>query len=345
MGAPKTGREIRLVSRPQGEPTPAEFELAEAEVREPGSGDIVVRNLFMSVDPYMRGRMNDVRSYVPPFRLGAPLEGGAVGEVVASRAEGVDEGDVVVHNLGWRDYAVLPAASAERVEAIPHLSRYLGILGMPGLTAWAGLLRVARFEPPDAVFVSGAAGAVGTAAGQIAKLLGAGRVVGSAGNADKVRLLTEDLGFDAAFDYHDGPVAASLAAAAPEGIDVYFDNVGGEHLEAAISHLRPHGRVAACGAISVYNATSPPAGPRNLTLVIGKRLTISGFIVSDHSDMRAELTEKVGGWLADGSLLAPETVVDGLERAPEAFIGMLAGANTGKIVVRIAAGSHPAAQP
>ncbi len=333
----RTGREIHLVSRPRGEPGPANFTSVETEVAEPGANQILVRNLIMSVDPYMRGRMNDARSYVPPFRLGEVMQGGAAGEVIASRSPSFKVGDTVTHNLGWREFAVVAADQAAAVDtgAAP-LSRYLGILGMPGLTAYVGLVDIAAFRAPDAVFVSGAAGAVGGAVGQMARLLGSDRVIGSAGTDEKVQLLTGKLGFDAAFNYRTGPVAGLLATAAPGGIDVYFDNVGGEHLEAAIGALRVRGRIAACGAISGYNAAEPPPGPRNMSFVVGKRLTIRGFIVSDHADRRDEFVSRVGGWLRDGLLVAPEHIVDGLEHAPEALISMLRGANTGKALVRIA---------
>jgi NADPH-dependent curcumin reductase CurA len=330
-------REVHLVARPVGLPTPDDFAVVEAEVGDPGEGEILVRNLYMSVDPYMRGRMNDVRSYVPPFALKEVMQGGAVGEVVASRSPAFAEGDTVTHNLGWRDLAVLPAAHARAVDAgAAPLSRYLGLLGMPGLTAYVGLVDIAAFTAPDIVFVSGAAGAVGSAVGQMAGILGSARVVGSAGSDEKVAVLERDLGFDAAFNYKAGAVSDLLAEAAPQGIDVYFDNVGGEHLEAAIGALRPMGRIAACGAISGYNATEPPAGPRNMSFIVGKRLTMRGFIVSDHDDRREEFVERVGGWLRDGRIRAPETVVEGLDHAAEALIGMLRGTNTGKTVVHIA---------
>ena len=218
--------------------------------------------------------------------------------------------------------------------ALAPESAYLGVLGMPGLTAYAGLMAAARFRPGDTVFVSGAAGAVGSLVGQIAKLSGAARVIGSAGSPEKVARLLE-LGFDAAFDYHDGPVLPQLRRAAPEGIDVYFDNVGGEHLEAAISALNVHGRVCLCGAISQYNATEPPAAPRNLALAIGKQLSLQGFLVSGHQDLGPEFREKMAGWLAAGEIRWDETVREGLDDAPQAFIDLLAGANTGKMVVKL----------
>lgn len=330
-----SNREIHLAARPQGWPTEDNFRLVETEMPTPGPGQIVVRNQYMSVDPYMRGRMNDVKSYVPPFALDAPLDGGAVGEVVASEAEGVKPGDIVLHGLGWREYALLDAHAARAVDPnLAPVTAYLGVLGMTGLTAYAGLLDVAAMRPGETVFVSGAAGAVGSMVGQIARLKGAGRVVGSAGSAAKVQRLRA-LGFDAAFDYHDGPVRDLLKAAAPDGVDVYFDNVGGEHLEAAISSMRLHGRAAICGMIAQYNDTEPAAAPRNLAMLIGKRLTLRGFLVSDHGHLREQFVQEVSGWLRDGTLSYDETVVDGIENAPSAFLGLLRGENLGKMLVRV----------
>ncbi|AXO35721.1 NADP-dependent oxidoreductase [Micromonospora sp. B006] len=328
-------REIHLASRPQGWPTAENFRLVTTEVPTPGPGQVVVRNRFMSVDPYMRGRMNDVKSYVPPFALDAPLDGGAIGEVVAGEAGGVKPGDVVLHGLGWREYALVDARGARKVDPdLAPVTAYLGVLGMTGLTAYAGLLDVAAMKPGETVFVSGAAGAVGSMVGQIAKLRGAGRVIGSAGSRAKVERLTA-LGFDAAFDYHDGPVSKQLRAAAPDGVDVYFDNVGGDHLEAAIGAMNLHGRAAICGMIAQYNATEPPAAPRNLALVIGKRLTLRGFLVSDHGHLREQFVQEVAGWLREGRLSYDETVIDGIEQAPEAFLGLLRGENLGKMLVRL----------
>ncbi len=333
-----TALEVRLASRPQGWPTEDTFEIAEVEVPTPGDGQILVRNVVMSVDPYMRGRMNDVKSYVPPFQVGQPLDGGAVGEITAvgSGVQGLAVGDNVLHGLGWREYAVLDAKHAVKVDpAIAPLSAYLGVLGMPGLTAYAGLLATAEFKPGDVVFVSGAAGAVGQLVGQIARLKGASRVIGSAGSPEKVKYLTEELGFDAAFNYKDAPVSEQLAAAAPNGIDVYFDNVGGEHLEAAISSLNVHGRVAICGAIAQYNDTEPPAAPRNLVQVIAKRLTLRGLLVGDHKDLQQQFVAEVGAWVAKGELKYSETTIEGGARqAPAAFLGMLRGENTGKMLVQ-----------
>ncbi len=329
------GREVRLVARPQGMPVTSDFEVAEVEGRAPGEGEVLVRNLFLSVDPYMRGRMNDVKSYVPPFELGKVMDGGAVGEVAASTVASHAVGDLVLHGLGWRELAVGPAKAfkvLDRGDFSP--SYYLGVLGMPGLTAYAGLFDVAGFTDGETVFVSGAAGAVGSLVGQLAKARG-GRVVGSAGSAEKVAWLTEELGFDSAFDYKTGPVAKQLRAAAPDGIDVYFDNVGGEHLEAAIGSLKVHGRAAICGMISAYNSAEPPPAPRNLAQVIGKRLKLQGFLVSDHGHLQGEFVREVGPMLADGRLKAQETVADGIDGAVEAFLALMSGGNTGKMVVRV----------
>ncbi|MGH3181843.1 MAG: zinc-binding dehydrogenase, partial [Streptosporangiaceae bacterium] len=296
-------RQIVLASRPSGWPTAANFALTEADRPELADGQVRVRNLFMSVDPYMRGRMNDVKSYVPPFRLGEPLEGGAIGTVIESRSPDLAEGDLVLHMLGWRDEAVLPARQAREVTAAGGLSpsAYLGVLGMPTLTAYVGLLDIAELKQGDVVFVSGAAGAVGSMAGQIAKIKGAARVIGSAGSEDKVRWLRQ-IGCDAAFNYRAGPVLEQLREAAPDGIDVYFDNVGADHLDAALVMLNPHGRIAMSGAIAHYNATEPPAGPSNLGLVITRRLTLRGFIVSDHARRMPDMIADVSVWLRDGKL-------------------------------------------
>ncbi len=329
-------REIRLAARPVGEPKLSDFRLAEAELSDPGPGQLLVQNRWMSVDPYMRGRMNDVQSYVPPFALDAPLEGGAVGQVLRSGDERFSEGQWVLHMLGWRELALVSADAATPID--PELappSAYLGVLGMPGLTAYVGLLDIAGLRDGDAVFVSAAAGAVGSVAAQLAKVRGC-RVVGSAGSPEKVTFLKQELGLDSAFNYKDGSVNTLLPQAAPSGIDVYFDNVGGDHLEAALISLRDYGRVAMCGAISVYNATGPPPGPRALEpLVVRKRLTLRGFIVSDHFDRMQAFHQEVAPLLKEGRLRYRETVVEGLEHAPEAFIGLLRGENIGKMVVSI----------
>ncbi|MFP3578671.1 NADP-dependent oxidoreductase [Arthrobacter sp. SIMBA_036] len=333
---PVETREIQLASRPVGRPTPENFRLAVTPLQELADGQLLVRNQFMSVDPYMRGRMNDVKSYSAPFQVDAALDGGAVGEVIASRSDTHKVGDVVVHSLGWREYAVVDATATTPVPGgLAPTSAFLGALGMTGLTAYAGLLKVAEFKEGDVVFVSGAAGAVGSMVGQIAKAMGASKVIGSAGSAEKVARLLE-LGFDSAFNYNDAPVLDQLREAAGErGIDVYFDNVGGDHLEAALATLTVGGRVAMCGAISQYNSTEPPAAPRNLAVAIGKQLTLRGFLVGGQRQHAGEFAQKMAGWLADGSVSYDETIVDGLENAPQAFIDLLDGANTGKMLVRL----------
>lgn len=329
-------REWRLASRPTGWPTPDDFEIAESAVPALADGQIRVRNEVLSVDPYMRGRMSAAKSYAAPYDVGAAMTGGAVGVVEESRADGFEPGDHVLHGLGWREVAVLDAKEARVVDtdAAPA-SSYLGVLGMTGLTAYAGLKRIADLKEGDVVFVSGAAGAVGGAVGQIAKALGAAKVIGSAGSPEKVRHLVEDLGFDAAFSYRDRTVSEALRELAPDGIDVYFDNVGGEHLEAAVGSLRLGGRIAVCGMISVYNDTEPAPGPRNLARLIQTRGRIEGFLVGDHYDLAREYAEQAAGWLADGSLSLRETTVDGFENAVDAFLGVLRGDNTGKMVVRL----------
>jgi len=294
----------------------------------------MVRNHFMSVDPYMRGRMNDTKSYVPPFELSKVLEGGAVGEVMESRASALKPGDVVASNLGWREYFV---ASPEQLQPVSPevkpLSVYLGALGMTGMTAWAGL-NLVEVKAGDVVFISGAAGAVGNVAGQLAKLRGC-RVIGAAGSSEKVDFLRKQCGFDVAFDYKTGPILEQLKLAAPDGIDVYFDNVGGEALQAALAVLRLHGRIIACGGISVYNDETPRPGPTNLGNIIGKRLTMKGFIVSDFLDRRAQFIQEVGGYFRAGKLKNEETVVSGIEQAVPAFIGLFAGKNMGKMIVHL----------
>jgi len=332
-----TTREVQLAARPQGWPGQENFGYVTTELPDPGEGQLLVRNVFMSVDPYMRPKMNDVKSYTPPYEVGKALYGGAVGEIVESRVDGYAPGDLVLHGFGWREHAVVDAKTVRKLEEIPGVgvSHYLGALGSTALTAYVGLFDYAGFKPGDTVFVSGAAGAVGSIAGQMARLRGAKRVIGSAGSAAKVDHLTSKLGFDAAFNYRDGHLYRQLADLAPDGIDVYFDNVGGEHLEAAIGVLNDHGRAALCGSVSQYNATEPPPGPKNMAMVVTKRLSLRGFIVLDHFDRYPAMIREVSAWLANGDLVADETIVDGgLDAAVDAFLGLLRGENTGKMVVR-----------
>jgi NADPH-dependent curcumin reductase CurA len=330
--------EIHLASYPVGWPTLDNFTTVKTEIPTPGDGQILVRNLVMSVDPYMRGRMSTAKSYSAPFAIGEPLQGGAVGEVIESKDPKFAVGDVVLHFAGWREYAAIDAATATAVDpnAAP-INAYLGALGMTGLTAWAGLLTIGEFKAGDVVFVSGAAGAVGQLVGQIAKLKGAKKVIGSAGSAEKVEHLTEVLGFDAAFNYKDGDVAGQLAKALDgEELDVYFDNVGGDHLEAAIGQMKVHGHIVVCGMISAYNSTEVNPAPRNLVQVIGKRLTMRGMLSTDHYPQAAEFMAEMGPWLASGQLHHAETVVDGIDNAASAFLGVLKGENTGKMLVKLA---------
>jgi len=334
---PTRSREIRLAARPRGAPVASDFELAEVELPDPADGQILVRNAFVSVDPYMRGRMNDAKSYVPPFALGEPMRGGAVGVVVASRDDGWPEGTWVQHDLGWREAAVLDGRGIRAVNPeLAPVSTSLGVLGMTGLTAYVGIVDIGEVGEGDSVFVSGAAGAVGSIAAQLARARGAA-VLGSAGTPEKVAWLRE-LGIDMAFDYRETPTRQALRELAPDGVDVYFDNVGGETLEAAIGAMRLRGRIVACGSISRYNATEALPGPRNMFMVVTKRLRMQGFIVSDHGDRFPAFLGEVGPLVAAGTIRYRETVVDGIERAPEAFIGMLEGANVGKMLVRVGPG-------
>lgn len=329
-------RQVLLAARPVGFPKATDFELVERPIPEPGPGEVLVRNVYMSVDPYMRGRMNDVRSYVPPFAIGEPLQGAAVGVVAASGDPAFQEGEAVIGSQGWREYDVAPARALRRIDVsgIP-MSAYLGVLGGTGFTAYVGTLDIGQAKAGETFFVSAAAGAVGSVAGQIAKIAGC-RVVGSAGSDQKVTWLLDELGFDAAFNYRTVDLEAALAETCPDGIDVYFENVGGETLQAVLNHMNPFGRIAACGMISQYNNIEPQPGPNNLSLIVRQRLTIRGFIISDHADRRPDFERDMAQWLREGRVKSRETVVDGIENAVSAFLGMLRGENTGKMLVRLA---------
>jgi NADPH-dependent curcumin reductase CurA len=326
-----------LTSRPAGMPVAENFVLKDIDDAPLGEGDIRVRNEWLSVDPYMRGRMNDVKSYVPPFQLGEPMQGGAVGTVVESRAAGFAPGDRVLHMMGWRDEAVVPGAAQGGAQKLPDtglpIQTFLHNLGLTGGTAYFGLLRTAEAKPGDIVFVSAAAGAVGSAVVQIAKARGM-TVIGSAGGAEKCAWVLA-LGADACIDYKAGSVLKQLMDAAPKGIDVYFDNVGGEHLDAAYATARQNARFAICGMIDAYNDGKPLA-LRYFIRSIPARITTRGFIYTDFmAEMPAFLAE-AGALIADGKLKARETVVEGLDRMPEAFLGLFTGANTGKMLVKLA---------
>ncbi|MFF2198731.1 NADP-dependent oxidoreductase [Streptomyces sp. NPDC058157] len=333
---PVSSREVRLAARPAGAVVPGDFALASVPVPALREGQVLVRNTWMSVDPYMRGRMDDAPSYMPPFALGAALEGSAVGEVIASRDAGVEVGATVTHFLGWREYAVADGSAVTAVDVSAAAAEdYLGALGATGLTAYAALTRTAPVREGDTVFVSAAAGAVGSVAGQLARRLGAARVIGSAGGPAKTRKLLDVFGYDAALDRHQGDLAGQLAQAAPDGIDVCLDLVGGEHLEAALGAVRRGGRIALVGSIGDYEATGPVAGPRNLFRTAALEVTLRGLLVTHHFDLFPQWRERAARWLADGGLRTEKTVVEGIERAPEALLGVLGGANTGKMLVRL----------
>ncbi len=330
--------QIQLVSRPAEWPSAENFRTVTEVLPELAPGEVRVRNEFVSVDPYMRGRMNDVRSYVAPYELGETITGGAVGRVVASTVAELPVGAAVLHQHGWSDLAQGDAATFRLLPELPGvpLSLHLHVLGMTGLTAYVGLTEIARMREGDTVFISGAAGAVGTAAGQIAKLLGAKRVIGSAGSDEKVALLTSKYGYDAAFNYKRGNVRELLAEAAPEGIDVFFDNVGGSHLEAALDAFRDGGRAALCGAIESYNSAAAPVGPDNMANLITRALTLRGFTIGAHWHLAPEFQARMSEWFSEGRIAYDETFVDGIEHTVDAFLDMMRGVNTGKMLVRVA---------
>lgn len=334
------GQEIHLASRPHGEASLDNFTLVTTDIPSLQSGQVLVRNSFISVDPYMRARMNDVESYIPPFQLGAPLEGSAIGEVIASKSPDVAVGTAVSHFAGWRSHAVIDASNIIPIDlSLARPEDYLGVLGATGgatgLTAYIALTEAAPVSDGDVVFISAAAGAVGSVAGQLARHLGASTVIGSAGGPEKRQRLLDDFGFDVALDYQADPIGQQLAEAAPDGIDVYLDSVGGDHLEAALDVLRVHGSIALVGAISSYNATGPVPGPRDFARTVAKRLSLQGMLVLDHMDKYPQFLQEVAPLVSDGTLKVTETVVDGLDNAPEAFLGVLRGDNIGKMLVRL----------
>jgi len=327
-----SSREVRLLARPTGPPVAGDFAVVTRPLPDPGPGEIVVRNHCFSVDPYMLGRLQESMVHMDPFELDAALDGAAVGEVVASRSADHREGDLVVHGLGWRDLALLDGGAARRVPAgrFPP-SAHLGVLGMPGMTAWYGLGVVGGFRPGAVVYVSAAAGAVGSTVGQLVRYRG-GTVIGSTGSPDKARWLRAELGFDHVLDHHDDLVKG-LEAAAPDGIDVYFDNVGGAGLDAALTALKPGGTVVACGMIA--HPLGEPVALRNLSLIVGKRLSIRGFIVSDHYDLRPRFEQEMSDLLERGAVRVVETAMPGLDAGPAALTALLHGGNRGKLVVTL----------
>ena len=329
-------REIRLKSRPSGMPEDENFELAEVKLEDPREGEVLVKNHYISVDPYMRGRMNDRESYVPPFQIGKTLEGGAVGQVVESKSDQLKPGDYVQSMLGWREYYLAKPEFLTRIDPdIAPIQVYLGVLGLTGMTAYNGLLDIGRPVKGETLFVSAASGAVGSVVCQIGKIKGC-RVVGSAGSPGKTAWLLEEAGIDAVLNYKQVEnLYDELAGLCPQGIDVYYENVGGAHLEAALALMNNYGRIVLCGMISQYNNTTASPGPRNLGLAIGKRLTIRGFIASDYEDRMPQFLKDMGQWIKEDKIKWKETIVEGIENAPRAFIGLFKGDNFGKMLVKL----------
>jgi NADPH-dependent curcumin reductase CurA len=336
--------EIRLKQRSPGMPTESNFELVKVNVPDPKDGEFLVRNIWMSVDPYMRGRMKETKSYIPSFQLGKPLEGGCVGQIIKSKNNQFRVGEYVLGNFGWRDYWLYNGSKDVRKidPKTAPIQWYLGILGMTGLTAYVGLLNIAELngnsDNNSTIFVSAASGAVGSIACQIAKIKGC-RVVGSVGSQEKVKWLLDQAGIDYAFNYKEvggeNNISSELRKSCPDGIDIYFDNVGGKHLEAAIDNMKVFGRIVLCGMISQYNLSSFPAGPSNLFLAITNRLKLQGFIVRDHYNMLSQFYVDMSKWISEGKIKWNETVFEGLENAPKAFLALFKGENTGKMLVKI----------
>jgi NADPH-dependent curcumin reductase CurA len=336
---PTTTRLVTLKERPEpgGDPTPDLFAVEERPIPELTDGQLLVKNIAMSVDPSMRGRLDEgEKHYTTNFQIGSPLDGSAIGQVIASRSGGVPVGTVVRHRSGWREHAVVDAAATTTHDVtVAPAGAWLGILGQTGFTAWVGIKRIGDMHEGDTVFISAAAGAVGSAAGRFARLLGAARVVGSAGGAAKVSQLVDELGYDDAMDYRAESPQAAVPRIAPDGIDVYFDNVGGPHLVAALHNMNIGGRIALCGMISQYSENGRGEDINHLIEAVLRRVTITGFIVRDHEDMRPEFEQRVAGWLRTGEVDALQTVTDGIDHAVDAFLAMLKGANIGKALVRL----------
>lgn len=339
MPAPKN-RDIRLRRRPSGLPQLEDFELHETPLPTPGPGQILVKNLWMSVDPYMRGRMSDRKSYAAPYQIGETLTGGAIGRVMSGN-DRFAAGDHVLSQAGWREWFVSDGADLRKIDPrLAPVQAHLGVLGMPGLTAYAGLTRIGALKPEDRVFVSAAAGAVGSVACQIARAAGCEIVVGSTGKDEKRDWLAS-LGIEA-FNYRDSDdLSETIATHMPSGIDLYFENVGGAHLEAALDNMRENGRIVVCGLIDQYNSPDPPPGPRNLVHVLARRLTMRGFIVIDHFDLYDRFLEHMAKWIGQGKIQWRETIADGIESAPSALIGLFHGDNIGKMLVKLAEDEQP----
>lgn len=337
---PSTARRVVLAARPKGEPKAEDFRFEEHALPPLADGEVLLRTIYLSLDPYMRNRMNDAKSYVPPVQIDQVMEGGAVSEVIESRAPHVQPGAIVLSNSGWQEYAV---EAAERVRQIdPDLapvSTYLGVLGMPGLTAYTGLLNIGQPKPGETLVVAAAAGAVGSVVGQIARLKGC-RVVGIAGSVVKCGHVVNDLGFDACIDHRSDTFAADLKAACPNGIDIYFENVGGKVFETVLPLMNMFGRIPVCGLIAHYNQTMPARGidrvPMVLSAILVKRLTMRGFIVSDFASQQPAFERDMTAWLKTGQVKYREHVVDGFDNIVPAFQGLFRGENVGKLLVRLA---------
>lgn len=332
----KTYRRVVVGQRPVGEPKESDFRIETQPVPEPGPKEVLVRIIYLSLDPYMRGRLRDVASYAPGVKPGEVMVGGTVGEVVKSNHPSLKAGDIVEGSLGWQEYAVAEPAALRKIDpAIAPISTANGILGMPGLTAYYGLYEIAEPKPGETVVVSAASGAVGQVVGQLAKIMGC-RAVGIAGGKAKCDYVVKELGFDACVDYKAGNLDADLRAACPGGIDVYFENVGGVVSDAVFKQLNFFARIAACGSISQYNNETPEMGPRLLGLFTGRRVRLQGFIVWDYRDRAAAAHAQMAQWIRAGKLKYREDIVDGgIDKAPAAFIGLLKGANFGKLQVRV----------
>lgn len=329
-------KEVQLAARPDGEPKDSDFQIAEVAVAAPGAGEFLVQNLWMSVDPYMRGRMMDRESYVPPFQIGETMDGGCIGKVIESNNENFAVGDYVNSMNGWRELYVTDGAMVNKIDpAMGPIEANLGTLGMPGMTAYAGLFKVAGLKDGENVFVSAASGAVGAVVCQLAKAHGC-YVVGSAGSDDKCKWLEDVAGIDKAINYKTcGDLDAAVRDAFPKGIDVYFENVGGAHLQAAINYMNPHGRAALCGMIEQYNDKEPRPGPNNLIQIVGKSLKLEGFIVSNHLDIIPDFYAEMAKLIGSGKMKTEQTVEEGIENAPKAFLNLFSGANFGKMLVKI----------
>ncbi|WP_203289501.1 NADP-dependent oxidoreductase [Metabacillus sp. cB07] len=329
-------KQILLAERPSGKPTAETFRYTEAPVPSPESGQVLIRTLYLSVDPYMRGRMNEGKSYVAPFELNQPISGGVVGEIVEANGSRLKKGDFVIGNLPWQEYSVAGENEVRQIDpSLAPIQAYLGILGMPGLTAYFGLLEIGKPKEGETVVVSGAAGAVGSIVGQIAKIKGA-RVIGIAGSDEKISYLIDELGFDAAINYKTQNVGKALEEACPNGVDVYYDNVGGEISEAVHKLLNKFARIPVCGAISTYNSDGKDVGPRIESTLIKSSVLMQGFVVGDFSSRFSEGARELGGWLKEGRLKYEETIVEGFENIPQAFLGLFEGTNLGKQLVKVA---------